>query len=191
MRRLALALSAIAVALSVGFGFVARRAYAMRHGVPDEVLPTVLVALVLLLFALLFRMGGAICELLWLERTWSNLPERLRKVGPIDNVGSGLLIGVSIVPGVAWVWRLGLVVGIARGFEAVRAVMPFHAPVPRRLGMAAVVASWVPGLNVYVAPFLWEIFAARVDAVVREIMATRAPLVSGPPAVVSVGAPTG
>ena len=32
-----------------------------------------MIALVLLLIALLFRMAASICELLWLERTWSNL----------------------------------------------------------------------------------------------------------------------
>ena len=112
-------------------------------------------------------------ELLWLERTWSNLPEQLRKVGPLEEVSSAMAIGISFVPGVAWVWKLGLVVGIANGFEAVRAQIPFAAPVPRRLGMAAVIVGWIPGLNVYVAPFLWEMFAVRIDACVRQIMAAR------------------
>jgi hypothetical protein len=174
-RRIALVLSFVAVAFSIACGFGARRAYALyTETAPPEVIgPWVLAFLVLLLFALLLRMSAAICELLWLERTWSNLPESLRKVGPIQDVSSGLAIAVSFVPGVAWVWKLGLVVGIANGFEAIRAHTPFAAPVPRRLGMAAVVFGWVPGLNVYVAPFLWEMFARRIDVCVQEILARR------------------
>ena len=84
-----------------------------------------------------------------------------------------MAIAISFVPGVAWVWKLGLVVGIANGFEAVRAHIPFTAPVPRRLGMAAVIVGWIPALNVYIAPFLWEMFAVRVDACVKQIMAAR------------------
>jgi hypothetical protein len=172
-RRAALILSAVAVVFSLACGFCGRRAFALREGAPDDLLPWVFAFLALLLIALLFRMAGAICELFWLERTWSNLPERLRNVGPIQDVSSGMAIAVSFVPGVAWVWKLGLVVGIANGFEAVRAHAPFTAPVPKHLGMAAVIVSWVPILNVYVAPFLWEMFATRIDAVVEQILAAR------------------
>ncbi|HVH44342.1 MAG TPA: hypothetical protein VM925_18445 [Labilithrix sp.] len=146
----------------------------LRAEPPDLLMPWVLAFLVLLLVALLLRMGAAICELLWLERTWSNLPERLRKVGPIDQVSSALALAISFVPGIAWVWKLGLVVGISDGFEAIRASIPYAAPVPKRLGMAAVIVSWIPGLNVYVAPFLWEMFATRIDVCVKEILG-RAP----------------
>jgi hypothetical protein len=139
----------------------------------------VVVVLLLLLIALLLRMGAAICELLWLERTWSNLPDGLRKVGPIDDVSSGLALAVSFVPGIAWVWKLGLVVGIANGFESIRRSIPFVAPVPRRLGMAAVIVGWIPALNVYVAPFLWEMFATRIDVCVKEILAARGETTSG------------
>lgn len=172
-RRIALGLSIAAVVFALACGFCGRRAFSVREAPTDVVMPWVLAFLGLLLVAMLLRMAGAICELLWLERTWSNLPERLRKVGPLDEVSSGMAIGISFVPGVAWVWKLGLVVGIANGFEAVRTHTPFTAPVPRRLGMAAVIVGWVPGLNVYVAPFLWEMFAVRVDACVKEIMAAR------------------
>ena len=172
-RRIAVGLSIAAVVFSLACGFCARRAFALRDAGPDVLMPWVLAFLVLLLVALLLRMGGAVCELLWLERTWSNLPERLRKVGPIADVSSAMAIGISFVPGVAWVWKLGLVLGIANGFEAVRAHVPFTAPVPRRLGTAAVVVGWIPGLNVYVAPFLWEMFAVRIDACVKQIMAAR------------------
>jgi hypothetical protein len=118
-------------------------------------------------------MVAALCELLWLERTWRNLPEELRKVGPMENVDAVLLVGLSIVPGVAWVWKLGLIVAIANGFETLRTRIPFTAPVPRRLGMGAVITGWVPGLNVYVAPFLWEMFASRIETVIHELMAAR------------------
>lgn len=172
-RQIALGVSIVAVVFSLACGFCARRAFSLRQAGPDVVMPWLLAFLVLLLVALLLRMGGAVCELLWLERTWSNLPERLRKVGPIDDVSSAMAIGISFVPGIAWVWKLGLVVGIANGFEAVRAHVPFTAPVPRRLGMAAVIVGWIPGLNVYIAPFLWEMFATRIDVCVKEIMAAR------------------
>ena len=172
-RRIALGLSIAAVAFSLACGFCARRAFYLREEAQDVLMPWVLAFLGLLLVAMLLRMVGAICELLWLERTWSNLPEQLRKVGPLEEVSSAMAIGISFVPGVAWVWKLGLVVGIANGFEAVRAQIPFAAPVPRRLGMAAVIVGWIPGLNVYAAPFLWEMFAVRIDACVRQIMAAR------------------
>ncbi len=172
-RRIALGLSIAAVVFSLACGFCARRAFHLREEPQDVLMPWVLAFLGLLLVAMLLRMVGAICELLWLERTWSNLPEQLRKVGPLEEVSSAMAIGISFVPGVAWVWKLGLVVGIANGFEAVRAHLPFTAPVPRQLGMAAVIVGWIPGLNVYVAPFLWEMFAVRIDACVRQIMTAR------------------
>jgi|GEM_PF-1721246 len=172
-RRIALGLSITAVVFAFACGFCGRRAFALREAATDVVMPWVLAFLGLLLIAMLLRMVGAICELLWLERTWSNLPERLRKVGPLDEVSSAMAIGISFVPGVAWIWKLGLVVGIANGFESVRAQIPFTARVPRRLGMAAVIVGWIPGLNVYVAPFLWELFAVRIDACVQQIMAAR------------------
>ncbi|MBX3233196.1 MAG: hypothetical protein KIT84_20605 [Labilithrix sp.] len=177
-RRIALVLSALAVLVSVGCGVAARHAFAMRGVVesdPEALVGPLLWFLVLLLVALLLRMGAAVCELLWLERTWSNLPLELRKVGPIEKVEPIVLIGVSLVPGVAWIWKLGVIDAVARGFEAIRARVPFTAPVPRRLGVAAVVVGWVPGLNVYVAPFLWEVFATRIDRCVSEIEARRAP----------------
>lgn len=172
-RRAAFVLAIIAVAFALACGFTARRTYALRDD-PDQALPWAIAALVLLLVTLLVRMGAAIAELLWLERTWSNLPPHLHRVGPVENVSSGIAIVVSFVPGVAWLWKLGLVVAIAKGFEAIRAVVPFQAPVPRKLGMAAVITSWIPGLNVYVAPFLWEAFAVRIDAVVEQIGAATA-----------------
>ncbi|MCW5837649.1 MAG: hypothetical protein KIS78_34975, partial [Labilithrix sp.] len=172
-RRIAIGVSIVAVAFSLGCGYCARRAFALRDAAPDDLMPWIFACLLLLLFALLLRMVAAICEILWLERTWSNLPEALRKVGPIRDVSSAMAIAVSFLPGVAWVWKLGLVVAIADGFEAVRAHARFSAPVPKRLGMAAVIVGWIPGLNVYVAPFLWEMFATRIDACVRQIMATQ------------------
>lgn len=126
-------------------------------------------ALSLLLVALLLRMVAAICELMWLERTWTNIPEETRKVGPIENVSSVMLIGISFVPGVAWLWKLGLVAGVVDGFEKIRVQTPFRATIPKRLGMAAVIIGWIPGLNVYIAPFLWEMFARKIDAACFEI----------------------
>jgi hypothetical protein len=171
-RKIGLVLSGIAVAFSLVFGVFLRRAFALKED-PEAALTPFIVALVMLLFALLFRMCAAVCELLWLERTWSNLPEDLRKVGPVEKVNAGLVIGLSVVPGIAWVWKLGIIVGIADGFEKVRQVTPFAAPIPKKLGMAAVITGWVPGLNVYVAPFLWEMFASRMERVIREILAAR------------------
>ena len=174
-RIMALVLSVIAVGCSIGFGITIRRIIpifdldvAVRT--PERYAVPFTISLVFLLFAFLFRMAAAVCELLWLERTWTNLPEQLRKVGPVDKVTSGLVVGLSFVPGVAWLWKLGLVLAVSDGFERVRANIPFRAAIPRRLGMAAVIVAWVPGLNVYLAPFLWEMFATRIDRVCEEIL---------------------
>jgi hypothetical protein len=170
-RAAALVLSVLAVAASIGFGVFVRRVIPLfDRDDPERYARPLVIALVFLLVALLLRMAASICELVWLERTWSNLPEGLRKVGPVDHVSSGLVVGLSFVPGISWVWKLGLVIAVADGFERVRATRPFLAPVPRHLGMAAVIVAWVPGLNVYVAPFLWELFATRLDRAVSEIL---------------------
>ncbi len=180
-RRTAHVISFFAVAFSLGFGVTLRVSLGrMPPGTtfadffsPDSGLAVAALwlslALSLLCIALVLRMLAAIFELLWLERAWSNLPEELRRVGPVDNVSSVMVLGFSFVPVVNYVWKLGLVRGIANGLEAVRAETPFRSPVPRRLGTAAVIAGWVPGLNVYLAPFLWEMFARRIDAVVVEL----------------------
>jgi len=118
-------------------------------------------------------MAASVCELLWLERTWSNLPEELCKVGPLEKVSSGLVVVLCFVPGFSWLWKLGLAIAVCKGFEAMRARPPFTAKVPKALGIASVVVSWVPGLNVYLAPFLWELFAIRMDVVCNEIRAAR------------------
>jgi len=166
-RRVALVLSAIAVAFAIGFGFLLRRSYAMKED------PAALLwlsgALVLLLIALVLRIIAAFCELIWLERTWTNLPEHLRRVGPMENVNSVMLFGFSFIPVFAWFWKLGLIKSVAEGFEKIRASVPFSARIPKKLGMAAVIIGWVPGLNVYIAPFLWEAFARHIDAACIEI----------------------
>lgn len=172
-RKIAVAISIVAVLFSFACGFCFRKTYALRED-PEAALPWFLAALSLLLVALLLRMVAAICELLWLERTWRNLPVEMRKVGPMEKVDAVLLVGLSIVPGIAWVWKLGLIVAIADGFEALRAKIPFEAPVPKKLGMAAIITGWVPGLNVYIAPFLWEMFASRIEVVIHQLMAKRA-----------------
>lgn len=153
---------------SLGFGFMIRRAWAFRER-QETALSWTFGALSLLLVALLLRMVAAICELMWLERTWTNIPEETRKVGPVEHVSSVMLIGISFVPGVAWLWKLGLVAGVADGFEKVRTQIPFKAAIPKKLGMAAVIVGWVPGLNVYIAPFLWELFARKIDQASLEI----------------------
>ncbi len=171
-RTIALVLSVLAVGASVGFGVFLRRTIPLfDRDDPERCARPLITALVFLVFALLLRIAASICELLWLERTWSNLPAALRKVGPVDNVSSGMVVGLSFVPGISWVWKLGLIIAVADGFERVRATRPFRSPVPRNLGLAAVVVAWVPGLNVYVAPFLWEMFAVRLDRVVSELLA--------------------
>jgi hypothetical protein len=182
MRIVALVLSFFAVAFAIAFGFPLRAAWKLGFDT-DAYLVPMIEALVLLLCALVLRMLAAICELLWLERTWSNLPEQLRKVGPLDKVTGGLVLGLSFVPGIAWFWKLGLVMAIADGFESMRAHHAFRAPVPKTLGMVAVIVGWVPGLNLYVAPFLWEVFATRIDAVCGELQlsASPSPPGSGPP----------
>lgn len=172
-RRIALVLSVLAVITTFFAGFSIRKVIANVE--TDVALPWTFAAMGLLLGALVLRMFAAVCEILWLERTWSNLPEELRKVGPVEKPNTGLVIGLNFVPGLAWVWKLGLVMGIADGFEAVRRDhVPFHTRIPKKLGMAAVIVGWVPGLNVYIAPFLWEIFAIRVDSACNEILARRA-----------------
>jgi hypothetical protein len=40
--------------------------------------------------------------------------------------------------------------------------------------MGAVITGWVPGLNVYIAPFLWEMFASRIETVIQQLMVARA-----------------
>jgi hypothetical protein len=171
-RILALVLSVAAVGFSLGFGVYVRRTIALFDASdPERYARPLVLALVFLLVALLLRMAAAICELFWLERTWTNLPESLRKIGPIDRVSSGLVVGLSFVPGISWVWKLGLVMAVSNGFERMRHTIPYRAPVPRNLGMAAVIVAWVPGLNVYVAPFLWEMFATRIDGVCGELLA--------------------
>src|SRR5262249_35451008 len=147
---------------------------------PDRALPLFMIALVLILFALLLRMGAAICELLWLERTWQNMPEDLRKVGPIENATSGHVIALSFIPVVAWAWKLGVVTTVANGFEAIRARIPFTAKVPKGLGVAAVIFGWIPGLNVYIAPFLWEMFASRIEIVILELASHQALAAAAP-----------
>ena len=171
-RRIALVLSVLAVVTTFFAGFSIRKVIANVEN--DAALPWTFAAMCLLLGALVLRMFAAVCEILWLERTWSNLPEELRKVGPVEKPNTGLVIGLNFVPGVAWVWKLGLVMGIADGFEAVRRDhVPFETRIPKKLGMAAVIVGWVPGLNVYIAPFLWEIFAIRIDSACNEILAKR------------------
>ena len=173
-RILALVLSIVAVGFSIVFGVYARRTFALfDRADPDRYLEPAIYALVFLLFAMLFRMVAAICELVWLARTWTNLPEDLRKVGPVDKVTAGLAVGLSFVPGISWVWKLGLVMAVVDGFERVRTTVPFRAVVPKKLGLAAVLVAWIPGLNVYVAPFLWEMFATRIDVVCSEILSAQ------------------
>lgn len=179
-RRIALVLSAIAVGFSLVFGFFLRKTIRVYDPQSyDAYAMPLLFTLIFLLGALLFRIFAAICELLWLERTWSNLPEELRTVGPVEKVSSPMVIGFSVVPGLSYVWKLGLVLGIVDGFEALRSKLPFTAKVPRRLGMAAVIVGWVPGLNVYLAPFLWEMFATRMDVVIEQLLEARKKTTAG------------
>lgn len=170
-RLVAVVLSVVAVVFTLGFGYAIRRAVA---DVESSSYPTWLfAAMSSLLVALVLRLSAAVCELFWLERTWDNLPEELRVVGPIQRVSSGLVVGLTVVPGIAWVWKLGLVTGIIDGFEAIRKTVPYEATIPKNLGIAAVVVGWIPILNVYVAPFLWEVFARRIDLAATEILARR------------------
>jgi hypothetical protein len=172
VRRTALVLSGIAVLFSFGFGIFLRKWIATGDLLGNDIgLLWLLIALVLLLVAMLLRIAAAMCELLWLERTWSNLPIRSRRVGPIDNVTAVHIFGIAFIPVVAWFWKLGLVVTVSKGLEEVRRERPFTAPIPRRLGMTAVILGWFPGLNIYLAPFLWEMFARRIDVVYLELLA--------------------
>lgn len=189
-RKAAIALSVVAIVFSLCFGYCARQAFYMVRDpntfVEKAYFHWVGYAIGFLTIALLLRMCAAISELLWLERTWQNLPEDLQKVGPVDKVSSGLVIGISFVPGIAWLWKLGLINGVTAGFEEMRKRHPFEAKVPRKLGLAAVVIGWIPMLNVYIAPFLWEMFATRMEKVIHEMMASRA--AGGPSAATSLDA---
>jgi len=175
-RRIALVLSGIAVVFSFGFGIFLRKWMAAPTDA-DIALLWLLIALVLLLIAMLLRMGAAICELLWLERTWANLPVELRKVGPIDNVTPVHIFGIAFIPVIAWFWKLGLVASVSNGLEEVRKTTHFKAPVPKNLGITAVMLGWFPGPNIYIAPFLWEMFARRIDAVCLELARQSVPTV--------------
>ncbi len=176
-RHIALALSVVAVMFSFGFGVFLRKWLATFAFASGDVLSSLesgwlMLALVFLLIAMLLRIGASICELLWLERTWANLPVELRKVGPIENVTPVHIFGIAFIPVVAWFWKLGLVASVSNGLEAVRKVTHFKAPVPKNLGITAVMLGWFPGPNIYVAPFLWEMFARRIDAVCLELAAS-------------------
>jgi hypothetical protein len=179
-RRIALVLSGIAVCFAFGFGFLIRRWYATAsHGFiatftgeeDGAVILTMLGALVLLLIAMLLRIFASICELMWLERAWSMLPASMRRVGPIENVTTVHIFGIAFIPVVAWFWKLALVRKVSFGLEEIRKEIPFRAAVPRRLGTTAVILGWFPPLNVYLAPFLWEMFARRIDIVCLEMAA--------------------
>jgi len=183
-RRVALVLSGIAVAFAFAFGFMIRRWYAMStHGFigtfdgeeEASVIFTMLGALVFLLVAMLLRIFASICELLWLERAWSNLPESMRRIGPIEKVEPIHIFGIAFIPVVAWFWKLALVRRVSSSLEEVRKEVPFRAAVPRRLGTTAVILGWFPPLNVYLAPFLWEMFARRIDVVCLEMAALQRP----------------
>lgn len=174
LRLSALGLSCGGIAFALTFGVFIRRAIAMGIA-SDHAIPVVLTALLALLAALLLRMGASLCELMWLERVWSSLPAAMRVVGPVKDVSSGMLIALSFIPLFSWLWKLGLVTAIARGLEQLRAGRPAPAavtPIPRRLGMTAVIVGWIPGLNVYIAPFLWELFATRIERVLAEVGTT-------------------
>jgi hypothetical protein len=166
-RVIALVLSAIAVMFAFGFGLFIRKWYFVRT--EDIAVVWLLIALVLLLVAMLLRIAAAMCELLWLERTMSNLPQHLRRVGPIENVTAVHIFGIAFIPVIAWFWKLGLVVSVSNGLEEVRRTVPFKARVPKHLGVMAVMLGWLPPLNIYVAPFLWELYARRIDAVCVEL----------------------
>jgi hypothetical protein len=167
-RRTALVLSAIAVVFAFGFGIVLRKWIATPTDA-DIARLWLLLALVLLLIAVLLRIFAGICELLWLERTWSNLPPELKRVGPIDNVTPVHIFGIAFIPVISWFWKLALVANVSDGLEEVRKRTPFAASVPKGLGMTAVILGWFPGLNIYLAPFLWEMYARRIDVVYVEL----------------------
>ena len=171
-RILALVLSLVAIVFAILFGIYLRRVYPIfDQDNPDAwILPGIWM-LVFLLFAMLFRMAASICELVWLERTWSNLPPELCNVGPMKKVSSGIMLVLCFVPGLAWIWKLGLAIAVCDAFEAVRPYAPFEGKVPKRLGLAAVVLGWIPGPSVYIAPFLWEIFATKMDRCMSQILA--------------------
>jgi hypothetical protein len=175
-RLVALLLSGTAVCFAVAFGFCIRRWWALTHGSlaffdAADAAPFfwVMGALVLLLIAVILRIMAGICELIWLERAWSNLPQEHRRVGPIDNVTPIHIFGIAFIPVVAWFWKLALVRAVVRSLELVKKDVPFETPVPHHLGQTACILGWLPPLNLYVAPFLWEMFARRIDRVCLEL----------------------
>ena len=178
VRRIALVLSGIAIIFAFGFGFLIRRWYAIStqgfwatiFGEEEAVvLFTMLGALVLLLIAVVLRILASICELMWLERAWSNLPASMRAIGPIKKVETVHIFGIAFIPVVAWFWKLALVRKVSSSLEEIRKDVPFRAAVPRGLGTTAVILGWFPPLNVYLAPFLWEMFARRIDVIMLEM----------------------
>ncbi len=177
-RQIALILSGFAVLFAVGFGFLVRKWYGELHGSLSSFLDGsdasylyLIGALLLLLVAVLLRILAGICELVWLERTWSNLPAEHRRVGPIENVTPIHIFGIAVIPVVAWFWKLALVRAVVRSLEVVRKDTGFRAPVPHALGQTACILGWLPPLNLYLAPFLWEMFARRIDRVCLELAA--------------------
>ncbi len=178
-RQVALILSGFAVCFAVGFGFLIRKWYAELHGSltsflegTDAAFLYLIGALLLLLVAVLLRILAGICELIWLERAWSNLPAEHRRVGPIESVTAIHIFGIAVIPVVAWFWKLALVRAVTKSLELVRKDTGFRAPVPNHLGVTACILGWLPPLNLYVAPFLWEMFARRIDAVCIELAQT-------------------
>jgi hypothetical protein len=179
-RQVALILSGFAVCFAVAFGFLIRKWYGELHGslaafLDGTASPAAFLylmgALVLLLVAVLLRILAGICELIWLERAWSNLPAEHRRVGPIESVTAIHIFGIAVIPVVAWFWKLALVRAVTKSLELVRKETGFRAPVPNHLGVTACILGWLPPLNLYVAPFLWEMFARRIDAVCVELAA--------------------
>jgi hypothetical protein len=175
-RLIALLLSGVAVCFAIAFGFCIRKWWALTQGSlaffdAADAAPFfwIMGALVLLLIAVILRIMAGICELIWLERAWSNLPKEHRRVGPIENVTPIHIFGIAFIPVVAWFWKLALVRAVVRSLELVRKDVGFRAPIPRHLGQTACILGWLPPLNLYVAPFLWEMFARRIDAICAEL----------------------
>jgi hypothetical protein len=82
-RIVAMVLSIVAVGCSIGFGIYLRRVIPLfDKDHPERYVEPAIAMLVFLLFALLFRMGASLCELVWLERTWSDRSRRSARGSP-------------------------------------------------------------------------------------------------------------
>jgi hypothetical protein len=108
--------------------------------------------------------------LVWLHRAWARIPEPCRRTYDDRRVEPDEAIWKLFIPfyGVFyWVFiaSIGLCGAVERHLKRVRAQ---SASVPSTLAFVTCLVQLVPGVNLFVSPFLWGLFMARVDGAQAE-----------------------